>query len=80
MLASQYKHVLARYNITYGTTFACELDQLTRLFKRSAEAVVTNRNLLIQYKQIASGSGYVPKDGKIPRKKACFADNKQEPM
>ena len=41
--------------------------------------MVTNRNLLNQYKQIASGSGYVPKNNKIPRKKARFADKKQEP-
>ena len=79
VLASQIKHVLAQYNNAHSTTFACELDQLTRLLKRGADAVVTDRNLLNQYKQIASGSGHVPKDDKIPRKKARFADKEQEP-
>ena len=79
VLASQHKHVLEQYNSAHGTTFTCELDQLLRLLKRSAEAVVTNRNLLNQYKQIASGSGHLPRDGKIPRKKPRFMEKKQEP-
>ena len=49
MLASQLKHVVTQYNNAHGTTFACELDQLMRLLKRSTDTVLTNRNLLNQY-------------------------------
>ena len=73
VLASQLKHVLAQHNSAHGTTFACKLDALTRLLKRSAEAVQVNHSLLNQYKSIANGSGAVPKDSRIPRKKARFA-------
>ena len=76
VLASSMRHVLAQYNSAHGTTFACDLVSLTRLFKRVVEQVQTNHNLLNQYKSIASGKARASdggKGGRIP-KKAHFAD------
>ena len=67
VLASTMRHVLTQYNVAHGTTFACDLTSFTRLLKRAADQVQTNRDLLNQYKSIASGKG-----GRVPRK-ACFA-------
>ena len=48
VLASRAKHVLAHYNGAHGTAFACKLDQLTLLLKRSVDATQVNHNLLNQ--------------------------------
>ena len=77
VLASQMKHVQTQYNASHGTTFACELEPLARLLKRSAEAVQSNRNMLNQFKRVANGNEY---NKQIPKKKARFADrDKKEP-
>ena len=67
VLASSMRHVLTQYDVAHGTMFACDLASLTRLLKRAADQVQTSRDLLNQYKSIASGKG-----GRVP-KKACFA-------
>ena len=67
---------MTQYNSAHGTTFACDLGNFTRLLKRATEQVQTNRNLLNQYKSIASGqdgANATGKGGRIP-KKVRFAD------
>ena len=76
MLASSIRHVLAQYNSAHGTTFVCDLTSLTRLLKRAAEQVQTNRDLLNQYKSSASGKAGASGGGKVGHipEKARFAD------
>ena len=43
---AQTKHVQTQYNVLHGTAFACKLEILTWLLKRSAEAVQSNLNTM----------------------------------
>ena len=79
--ASTMRHVLTQYKSAHGTTIACDLASLARLLKRAMDQVQTNRDLLNQYKSIASGQSRANGSAKsrpVP-KKARFAaqgDNK----
>ena len=82
VIASTMRHVLTQYNSAHGTTFACDLVSLTRLLKSAVDQVQTNRDLINQYKSIASGQAEANTSGqgsRAPTKARFAAQGDSEP-